>query len=149
MRTNDVSSLDLLLLDDADDLMHAIVQKKYIWKFEPLLEKGMLLGLTNLTFATEKKMFRPAQNDYRPYFNWNTDVTPLEFTTTAIPRHKFFFTGFEAVAVANNNTYLNDKKVSAIFLNLTCNRNVDTAAAGQVGSLNENMVTLRKERILH
>ncbi|KAI3855292.1 hypothetical protein MKW92_052720 [Papaver armeniacum] len=108
MRTNDVTSLDLLLLDDADDLMHAIVRKKYIWKFEPLLEEGMLLGLTNLTFAAEKKMFRPAHNDYRAYFNWNTDVTPLEPTAPAIPRHKFFFTEFEAIAADSDNTYLTD-----------------------------------------
>ncbi|KAI3947369.1 hypothetical protein MKW92_015458, partial [Papaver armeniacum] len=97
MRTNDVTSLDLLLLDDADVLMHAIIQKKYIWKFEPLLEEGLLLGLTNLTF-----------NDYRAYFNWNTDVTPLESTTPTIPRHKFFFKEFEALAVDNTNTYLTD-----------------------------------------
>ncbi|KAI3837721.1 hypothetical protein MKW92_052768 [Papaver armeniacum] len=89
MRTNEVTSLDLLLLDDSGDLLHAIVQKKFIWKFETLLQEGMLLCLNNLTFAPEKKIFRPAQNDYRAYFNWNTDVTPLELSTSAIPRHKF------------------------------------------------------------
>ncbi|KAI3872269.1 hypothetical protein MKW92_033734 [Papaver armeniacum] len=99
---------DYYLILSQDDLMHAIVRKKYIWKFEPLLEEGMLLGLTNLTFAAEKKMFRPAQNDYRAYFNWNTDVTPLEPTTPAIPRHKLFFTEFEAIAADSNNTYLTD-----------------------------------------
>lgn len=73
MRTNEVASLDLLLLDDSGDLLHAIVQKKFIWKF-----------------------------------NWNTDVTPLEPSTSAIPRHKFVFTEFEALASANANTYLTD-----------------------------------------
>ncbi|XP_026450630.1 replication protein A 70 kDa DNA-binding subunit D-like [Papaver somniferum] len=108
MRTDDVTSLDLLLLDDDDDMIHAIVQKNYIWKFEPLLEEGILLGLTNLTFAPEKKMFRPCQNDYRAYFNWNTDVTPLESTTAPIPRHKFFFKEFEALVADATNTYLTD-----------------------------------------
>ncbi|KAI3973429.1 hypothetical protein MKW92_037570 [Papaver armeniacum] len=68
----------------------------------------MLLCLNNLTFAPEKKIFRPAQNDYRAYFNWNTDVTPLELPTSAIPRHKFVFTEFEALASANTNTCLTD-----------------------------------------
>ncbi|KAI3872912.1 hypothetical protein MKX03_029954 [Papaver bracteatum] len=81
MKTNDVTSLDLLLLDDTGDLLHAIVQKKFIWKFEPLIEEGMLLCLNNLTF-----------NDYRAYFNWNTDITPLEASSALIPRHKFNFT---------------------------------------------------------
>ncbi|RZC77049.1 hypothetical protein C5167_001215 [Papaver somniferum] len=64
MRTNEVTSLDLLLLDDS--------------------------------------------NDYRAYFNWNTNVPPLEPSTSAIPRHKFVFTEFEALASANANTYLTD-----------------------------------------
>ncbi|KAI3871121.1 hypothetical protein MKW98_015021 [Papaver atlanticum] len=53
-------------------------------------------------------MFRPSQNDYRAYFNRNTDVTPLESATAPIPRHKFFFTEFEALAAAATNTYLTD-----------------------------------------
>ncbi|KAI3959574.1 hypothetical protein MKW92_036829 [Papaver armeniacum] len=83
MRTND------------GDLIHAIVQKKFIWKFEPLLEEGMLLCLNNLTF-----------NDYHVYFNWNTDITTLETTSASIPRHKFNFTEFENLAAAAANTYL-------------------------------------------
>ncbi|KAI3868557.1 hypothetical protein MKX03_035730 [Papaver bracteatum] len=53
-------------------------------------------------------MFRPAQNEYHAYFNWNTDVTPLEPTTPAIPLHKFFFTEFEAIADDNTKNYLTD-----------------------------------------
>ncbi|KAI3887735.1 hypothetical protein MKX03_018582, partial [Papaver bracteatum] len=108
MKTNDVTTLDLLLLDDTGDLLHAIVQKKYIWKFEPLIEEGMLLCVNNLTFALEKKMFRPARNDYRAYFNWNTDITPLGDSSGSIPRHKFDFTELENLAAANDNTYLID-----------------------------------------
>ncbi|RZC49117.1 hypothetical protein C5167_017541 [Papaver somniferum] len=80
MRTNDVTSLDLLLLDDTGDLLHAIVQKKFIWKFEPLLKEGI----------------------------WNTDITPLETTSASIPRHKFNFTELENLAAATTNTYLTD-----------------------------------------
>ncbi|KAI3896956.1 hypothetical protein MKX03_026715 [Papaver bracteatum] len=108
MKTNDVTSLDLLMLDDTGDLLHAIVQKKFIWKFEPLIEEGMLLCLNNLTFSLEKKMFRPVQNDYRAYFNWNTDITPLGTSSSSIPRHKFNFTELENLADANANTYLTD-----------------------------------------
>ncbi|KAI3985003.1 hypothetical protein MKX01_004771 [Papaver californicum] len=62
MRTNDVTSLDLLLIDD----------------------DGMLLD------------------------PWNTAVKPLEPSTASIPRHKFDFTEFEALATANDNIYLTD-----------------------------------------
>ncbi|RZC81798.1 hypothetical protein C5167_044363 [Papaver somniferum] len=50
MRTNDVTSLDLLPLDDTGDLLHAIVKNKFIWKFEPLLEEGMLLCLNKKAY---------------------------------------------------------------------------------------------------
>ncbi|KAI3990752.1 hypothetical protein MKX01_023052 [Papaver californicum] len=108
MKTNDVTSRDLLLIDDGGDELHAIIRKKFIWKFEPLLQEGMLLGLNNLTFAPEKKMFRPAKNEYRAYFNWNTSVAPLPSTSVTIPRHKFAFTDFDALSGDCDNTYLND-----------------------------------------
>ncbi|KAI3963775.1 hypothetical protein MKW98_029885 [Papaver atlanticum] len=77
MRTNEVTNLDLLLRDDSSKVIYAIIQKKIIWEFEALLQEGMLLGPNNLSFAPEKK-YCPTQNDYRVYFNWNTDATPLE-----------------------------------------------------------------------
>ncbi|XP_026419377.1 replication protein A 70 kDa DNA-binding subunit B-like [Papaver somniferum] len=43
-----------------------------------------------------------------PYFNWNTDITPLETTSASIPRHKFNFTELENLAAATTNTYLTD-----------------------------------------
>ncbi|KAI3926320.1 hypothetical protein MKW92_043844 [Papaver armeniacum] len=51
-------------------------------------------------------MFRPAQNDYRAYFNWNTNITPLETNNAMIPRHKFNFTKLENFSAAATNTYL-------------------------------------------
>ncbi|KAI3855255.1 hypothetical protein MKX03_026113, partial [Papaver bracteatum] len=53
-------------------------------------------------------MFRPAQNDYRAYFNWNTDITPLGASSASIPHHKFNFTELENLAAASANTYLTD-----------------------------------------
>ncbi|KAI3880996.1 hypothetical protein MKW92_017338 [Papaver armeniacum] len=53
-------------------------------------------------------MFRPAQNDYRAYFNWNTDIRPLEASSASIPRHKFHFTELENLAADSTNTYLTD-----------------------------------------
>ncbi|KAI3912099.1 hypothetical protein MKW92_005390 [Papaver armeniacum] len=53
-------------------------------------------------------MFRPAQNDYRAYFNWNTDITPLEASSASIPCHKFNFTELENLAADSTNTYLTD-----------------------------------------
>ncbi|KAI3985725.1 hypothetical protein MKX01_030639 [Papaver californicum] len=50
MKTNEVTSLDLLQIDDDGDDCHAIGKKKFIWKFDPLLQEGMLVDLNNLTF---------------------------------------------------------------------------------------------------
>ncbi|XP_026451455.1 replication protein A 70 kDa DNA-binding subunit D-like [Papaver somniferum] len=40
-------------------------------------------------------MLRRAQNDYSAYFNWNTDIRPLESSSSSIPRHMFHFTELE------------------------------------------------------
>ncbi|KAI3831212.1 hypothetical protein MKX03_033998 [Papaver bracteatum] len=53
-------------------------------------------------------MFRPSHNEYRTYFNRNTDIRPLEASSASIPRHKFHFTELENLADDSTNTYLTD-----------------------------------------
>ncbi|KAI3919226.1 hypothetical protein MKW92_012794 [Papaver armeniacum] len=103
--TNEVQSLDLLMIDLN---LHGVVPKKFIWKFEPLLHEGVAYSLSKLNLAAEKKIFRPAKNDKRAFFEWNTEVQALDSTTVKIPRHKFSFTAFEELESCAANTYLTD-----------------------------------------
>ncbi|KAI3950066.1 hypothetical protein MKW98_008511 [Papaver atlanticum] len=104
------------LLSQGDQL-HGVVPKKIIWKFEPLLHEGVAYSLSKLNLAAEKKKLRPARNDKRAFFEWNTEVQALDSTAVKIPRHKFSFTAFEELESCAANTYLTD--VVGVLTSLT------------------------------
>ncbi|XP_026442598.1 replication protein A 70 kDa DNA-binding subunit A-like [Papaver somniferum] len=106
--TNEVQTFDLLMIDENGDQLHGVVPKKIIWKFEPLLHEGVVYSLSKLSLAAEKKIFRPARNEKRAFFEWNTMVRALDSTDVKIPRHKFSFTAFEELESCSSNTYLTD-----------------------------------------
>ncbi|KAI3983970.1 hypothetical protein MKX01_035097 [Papaver californicum] len=91
MGTNEVTSLDVFMLDDNGDELHGVAPKKLIWKFDPLLRVGGVYSLNKFTILDEKKIFRPACNDHRLFFNWDTEVKYLYGTPSKIPQHKLLF----------------------------------------------------------
>ncbi|KAI3997724.1 hypothetical protein MKX01_040697, partial [Papaver californicum] len=52
--------------------LHGVISKKLILKFEPLLCEVGTYFLSKLNSAPEKKVFRPARNEFRAFFSWNT-----------------------------------------------------------------------------
>ncbi|KAI3992146.1 hypothetical protein MKX01_015037 [Papaver californicum] len=77
MKTNEVTSLDVFILDDNGDELHGVVPKKLIWKFDPLLRVGGIYSLHKFTILDENKIFRPARHEHRLFFNWDTEVKYL------------------------------------------------------------------------
>ncbi|MCL7039406.1 hypothetical protein MKW94_023832 [Papaver nudicaule] len=106
MGTNEVTSLDLFLIDENGAELHGVVPKKLIWKFDPLLRVGGIYSLNKFTILGEKKIFRPAHNEHRLFFNWDTEVKSMCSNSIDIPDHKFNFTDFEDLESRSCNTYL-------------------------------------------
>ncbi|KAI3986631.1 hypothetical protein MKX01_014169 [Papaver californicum] len=117
MGMNEVTSLDLFMLDDNGDELHGVVPKKLIWKFDPLLRVGGVYSLNKFTILGEKKIFCPARNEHRLFFNGDTEVKYLCGTPAEIPHHKFTFTPFEDLESRSSNTYLTD--VIGVLISLT------------------------------
>ncbi|RZC63126.1 hypothetical protein C5167_024892 [Papaver somniferum] len=69
---------------------------------------GPNITMCRLDSIKKKSSASPRMTTARAYFNWNTDITPLETTSASIPRHKFNFTEIENLAAATTNTYLTD-----------------------------------------
>ncbi|KAI3966037.1 hypothetical protein MKX01_010994, partial [Papaver californicum] len=80
MGTNEVTSLNLFMLDD---------------NFDPLLCIGGVYSLNKFTTLGEKKIFRPVRNEHYLFFNWDTEVKYLCGTPVEIPQHMFTFTPFD------------------------------------------------------
>ncbi|XP_026421870.1 uncharacterized protein LOC113317969 [Papaver somniferum] len=106
MATNEVTTLDLLMIDENGDTMHDIVPKKLIWKFRPLLHEGGLYTLAKFNTTTEKSRFLPSKNDHRLFFKWDTEVDCLLGDTGGIPMHAFSFVEFGNLESRINNIHL-------------------------------------------
>lgn len=117
MGTNDVTSLGVFMLDDNRDELHGVVPKKLIWKFDPLLRVGGIQSLNKFTIIGDKKIFRPAHNEHRLFFNWDTEEKYLCGTSVEIPHHKFTFSKYEDLEWRLANTYLTD--VMGVLICLT------------------------------
>ncbi|RZC92113.1 hypothetical protein C5167_028005 [Papaver somniferum] len=104
MVTNEVTTLDLLMIDEnVRDTIHGIVPKKLIWKFGLLLHEGGLYTLAKFNTTMGKSRFRPSKNDHRLFFKWNTEVDCLLGDTGGIPMHAFSFVEFDDLESRINN----------------------------------------------
>ncbi|KAI3899142.1 hypothetical protein MKW92_051486 [Papaver armeniacum] len=67
MSTNDVTSVvDMAIVDEQGEELHAVVPKNLIWKFDKQIREG------------SKPKFRPAHNEKRGFFRCTTSVTALD-----------------------------------------------------------------------
>ncbi|KAI3836093.1 hypothetical protein MKW92_051936 [Papaver armeniacum] len=45
MSTNDVTSIDMVIVDEQGEELHAVIPKNLIWKFDKLIQEGGLYSI--------------------------------------------------------------------------------------------------------
>ncbi|KAI3990007.1 hypothetical protein MKX01_003710 [Papaver californicum] len=116
--TNDVTSVDMVMVDEQGDELHAMIPKNLIWKFDKQIRKGGTpparaaqrvgrVGPTSskLHLNDVKPKFHPTNSEKRGFFRWNTSLTAMDATVSIIP-HNFCFTEFEALESNLQNIHL-------------------------------------------
>ncbi|KAI3985221.1 hypothetical protein MKX01_036949 [Papaver californicum] len=77
MSTNNVTSVDMVIVDEQGDGLHAIIPKNLIWKFDKQIRKGGLYSINKLLLTVVKPKFCQANSEKRGFFRWNTSLTAL------------------------------------------------------------------------
>ncbi|RZC73584.1 hypothetical protein C5167_049061 [Papaver somniferum] len=67
--TNDVSGVDMIIVDEQGDELHTIIPKNLIWKFDKQIREGGLYTIEKLHLTTAKPKFRPAQSEKKRDFH--------------------------------------------------------------------------------
>ncbi|KAI3854876.1 hypothetical protein MKW92_004097 [Papaver armeniacum] len=75
MSTNDVTSVDMVIIDEQGEELHVFIPKNLIWKFEKQIWEGCLYSMQKSHLTTSKPKFRPGHNEKRGlfvmmYFTW-------------------------------------------------------------------------------
>ncbi|XP_026402931.1 uncharacterized protein LOC113298409 [Papaver somniferum] len=108
MSTNDVTSIDMVIVDEQGEELHAVLPKNLIWKFDKLIREGCLYSMQKLHLTTAKPKFRPAHNEKRAFFWSTTSVSALDAYSVSIVPQKFCFTELEAIESNLQNIHLTD-----------------------------------------
>ncbi|RZC89240.1 hypothetical protein C5167_030935 [Papaver somniferum] len=86
MSTNDVTSIDMVIVDEQGEELHAVIPKNLIWKFDKLIREGGLYSMQKLHLPTAKPKFRPAHNEKRAFFRSTTSITAKPFIKCSLQR---------------------------------------------------------------
>ncbi|KAL4633280.1 hypothetical protein ACB092_04G111900 [Castanea dentata] len=80
-KNNDIISLDMILINEQNNAIHAIIRNNIAEKFKPLLQEGKL----------------PVGNDFKIMFTVKTSIKNIEETDVDILRHKFEFVDYNKI----------------------------------------------------
>ncbi|KAF3968342.1 hypothetical protein CMV_007749 [Castanea mollissima] len=106
---NNFISLDMILIDEKKNLMHAIVRKNVFQKFGAILHERGTFVISNFKVIVTKKGYRPVSNDLNIIFLLTTSVKECNEKSELIPMHAFEFATYDCInSRLNNNSYLTD-----------------------------------------
>ncbi|KAL4603640.1 hypothetical protein ACB092_10G139000 [Castanea dentata] len=96
-KNNDIISLDMILIDEQNNAMHAIIRTNIAKKFKPLLQEGKLYELSYFQVVDGNALYRPVDNDFKIMFTLKTSIKEIKETNVDILRHKFEFVDYNKI----------------------------------------------------
>ncbi|KVI11379.1 Nucleic acid-binding, OB-fold, partial [Cynara cardunculus var. scolymus] len=121
-------SLDMILIDEEENLIHGSIWSSIVPKFKSLLHEGVLYEIKNFKVVPSDGNSRPLANDIKIIFQKFTSIKKLEEDIFSIPKNGFQFISANLVhSRVNDDTilsgiiYFATTSASKIFINLRIN----------------------------
>ncbi|KAH0645096.1 hypothetical protein KY284_032980 [Solanum tuberosum] len=106
-RSNEMISLDMILIDEKGTLVHAVIWKNQVNRFRANLAEGSVIIIRNFKVTESMGEYRPVQFDVKITFLRITAIQKIKDDTVNIPKNGFQFIRPNIVrSRVNNNTYL-------------------------------------------
>ncbi|KAK4593214.1 hypothetical protein RGQ29_017377 [Quercus rubra] len=96
-KNNDIISLDMILIDEQSNSIHAIIRNNIAKKFKPLLQEGKFYELSYFQVVDGNALYRPIDNDIKIMFTLKTSIKEIKEIDVDIPRHKFEFVDYNKI----------------------------------------------------
>ncbi|KAK4420430.1 hypothetical protein Salat_1993300 [Sesamum alatum] len=93
----DLFSLDMILLDEHDDHIHASVHKNQAAKYRRQMHEGGIYLIQNFRVCPGKRQYRPVHRDYMISFTYVTSVKCVNGDDDKFNKHKFDFIPYQDV----------------------------------------------------
>ncbi|KAK4588160.1 hypothetical protein RGQ29_019237 [Quercus rubra] len=96
-KNNDIISLDMILIDEQNNSIHAIIRNNIAKKLKPLLQEGKFYELSYFQVVDGNALYRPIDNDIKIMFTLKTGTKEIKEIDVDIPRHKFEFVDYNKI----------------------------------------------------
>ncbi|KAL0400295.1 UNVERIFIED_CONTAM: Replication protein A DNA-binding subunit C [Sesamum radiatum] len=94
----DLFSLDMILLDEHDDHIHASVHKNQAAKYRRQMHEGGIYLIQNFRICPRKRQYRPVHRDYMISFTYVTSVKCVNGEDEKFNKYKFDFVPYQDVS---------------------------------------------------
>ncbi|XP_074377789.1 uncharacterized protein LOC141719317 [Apium graveolens] len=92
-KDNSLLSIDMILVDGKENLMHAAIRKHLVPRFRHQISEGLVYSLRNVKVAMNTSHYRPLASNQRLFFLPVTEVVQLDEDIMRIPRYGFQYCG--------------------------------------------------------
>ncbi|KAF9591346.1 hypothetical protein IFM89_003969, partial [Coptis chinensis] len=104
--TNEVRSLDMMLIDKHGHQIHAKVDKTLMNKFQHQIVENEIYSLDRFSLSKSKNKYNVTLGEYVINFNWHTSIKPLRIKDMNFPEHAFSFVNFDQIPTKIDNKHL-------------------------------------------
>uniref|UniRef100_I1QX08 DUF223 domain-containing protein n=1 Tax=Oryza glaberrima TaxID=4538 RepID=I1QX08_ORYGL len=106
--TDELLSLDMILMDEQGDVIHASIWKKLIDNYKTQINESSVYVFSNFK-VQESQKYRPVCNDLKITFMYNTKVKQVKETAESFPEYYFDFASIDTLQDrANKDQHLSD-----------------------------------------
>nr|POE66483.1 replication protein a 70 kda dna-binding subunit b [Quercus suber] len=118
LKNRDFMSLDMVLLDEQGNHIHARIKDAFVHQFRESLQEGNIYYIRNFGVIPYQNDYKIVTNEHSIKFYATTIVKPAGSDNLSIPKYKFEFVPFEHLSGrCDKNVHLTDVigRVSTIF----------------------------------
>ncbi|XP_074346803.1 uncharacterized protein LOC141685607 [Apium graveolens] len=90
-KDNSLLSVDMILVDEKENLMHAAIRKHLVSRFKHRVSEGLVYSLRNVKIAVNTLQYRPLASNQKLLFLPTTEIVQLDEGVVSIPRFGFQF----------------------------------------------------------
>jgi hypothetical protein len=94
---NFLISLDLLLLDGNDDMIHATIPSKWVKLFRPLIDESLIYEIGRFSVLDNKPRYKVLRHKIMIQFMSGTSIKVVPEESYSIIRHRFDFVPFHMI----------------------------------------------------
>ncbi|TVT97486.1 hypothetical protein EJB05_57267 [Eragrostis curvula] len=100
-KTEELMSLDMILMDEKENIIHATIWKSLIDTYRPQIKENCIYAISNFK-VQQSTRYRPVSNDLKISFMYNTKVKEVKEASSEVQKYYFEFANKDTLIKREN-----------------------------------------------